>query len=193
MDPTHLDAISRFIYEQGFLKRLPRAGWLVAGVRNPESVAEHSFRAAQVASLLAMMEGGDPGRAALLALFHDSQETRTGDVPYVAHPYVTVAAPAVVTADQTAAFPTPMASNVRELVAEFEAGETTEAQAARDADKLECLVQALEYRAQGNGDTQDWIDTSLSALRTASAKRLAETALEQPPRSWWEHARREAP
>src|SRR6202022_574957 len=35
-----------FLHEIGFLKRLPRTGWLMVGVERPESVAEHSFRAA---------------------------------------------------------------------------------------------------------------------------------------------------
>ena len=33
------------LYEQTIrLKRLPRTGWLLAGVTSPESVAEHVFR-----------------------------------------------------------------------------------------------------------------------------------------------------
>ena len=38
------DRIVEFVYEVGQLKRLPRAGWLFAGVQHPESVAAHSFR-----------------------------------------------------------------------------------------------------------------------------------------------------
>ena len=57
-----------------------------AGVRDPESVAEHSLRVAQLASLIAAIEGAEPGRAALLAVWHDSQETRTGDIPHTDPP-----------------------------------------------------------------------------------------------------------
>jgi 5'-deoxynucleotidase YfbR-like HD superfamily hydrolase len=35
-------------------------------------------------------------------------------------------------------------------VSEYEAGETPEAIFARDADKLECLLQAREYQDQGH-------------------------------------------
>jgi putative hydrolase of HD superfamily len=34
-----------------------------------------------------------------------------------------------------------------------------EAACARDAEKLECLLQAVEHREQGNQPTQAWIDT----------------------------------
>jgi len=180
-----LDAVARLVYEQGYLKRLPRAGWLVAGVPQPESVADHSFPA----GMLAAMEGADPARATLLALWHDTQETRTGDTPYVARAYVATTAPAEVTGAQTAGMPEALRSLVRAVVAEYEAGGTVEALVARDADKLDCLAQALEYRAQGNADTQDWVDTSLAALRTAAGRRLAEALLRQPPRAWWERER----
>ncbi|MFI9630717.1 hypothetical protein [Streptomyces sp. NPDC052042] len=64
-------------------------------------------------------------------------------------------------------------------------GLTAEAAVARDADKFECPVQAVEYREQGYSLTQERIDTSLGALTTASAKTLAEAALSsgQPPGS----------
>lgn len=55
---------------------------------------------------------------------------------------------------------------------------------AKDADKLECLVQAVEYRAQGYSLVQDWIDTSLNSLKTASAQALAEAALTMSPLEW---------
>jgi len=166
-----LDAVARLVYEQGYLKRLPRAGWLVAGVPHPESVADHSFRAGP------------------LALWHDTQETRTGDTPYVARAHWATTAPAEVTGAQTAAMPEALRSLVRAVVAEYEADRTVEALVARDADKLDRLAQALEYRAQGNADTQDWVDTSLAALRTAAGRRLAEALLRQPPRAWWERER----
>ena len=52
-----------------------------------------------------MAEGADPGRTALLCLFHDSQETRIGDVPSVGKGYVKTAPNPEVTADQVADFP----------------------------------------------------------------------------------------
>ena len=75
-------ALAAFGYELGILKRIRRAGWWHAGVRDPESVAEHTMRVAQLAALLAAEEGADPARASFLALWHDTQETRTGDLPH---------------------------------------------------------------------------------------------------------------
>jgi HD domain len=92
-DTTDREAVGvvAFAYEMGVLKRLRRAGWWHVGVRDPESVAEHSLRVAQLAALIASEEGGDPARAAYLGMWHDSQETRIGDIPHSARPYVEVA------------------------------------------------------------------------------------------------------
>ncbi len=78
------DEISAFAYQVGHLSRSPRSGWLLAGVRDPESVAEHSHRAAVLAYIIATMEGADPHRACTLAVFHDLPETRTTDLHSVA-------------------------------------------------------------------------------------------------------------
>ena len=78
-------------------------------------------------------------------------------------------------------------------VAEYEAVETQEARCARDADKLECLLQAREYQEQGHANVQPWIDSSLAALTTASAKQLAHEAMAQNSLDWLERAKRPRP
>jgi putative hydrolases of HD superfamily len=116
------------------------------------------------------MEGADPQRASFLALWHDSQETRTTDLPHLTRGYVTAAANEQVTADQVRPLPAAIADVVSRAVAEYESAETLEARCARDADKLECLLQAREYEDQGYRNIEPWIDSSLASLHTASAK-----------------------
>lgn len=177
-------AVAEFAFELGVLKRMRRAGWWQAGVRDPESVAEHSLRVAQLASILAAIEDAEPGRAALLAVWHDSQETRTGDIPHTARPYLDQRSPEVITADQTAALPDAARRTVQEAVAEYEAQQTPEARCAKDADKLECLIQAIEYRDAGYARVQGWIDSARGGLRTDTARRVADAALRTSPLAW---------
>src|SRR5262245_46382259 len=179
-----LTQLTGFVYEIGLLKRYRRTGWLVAGVRDPESIADHSFRAAVRASIVAAMEGAHPARGALLALFHASQETRLTDIPYLAQAYVKRAANEQVTADQTRGLPLPVSDMIGGSVAEYEDDTSLEARCARDADKLDCLVQAVEYREQGYQNIQPWIDSSLAALRTPSAKKLADEVLRTRSLEW---------
>jgi 5'-deoxynucleotidase YfbR-like HD superfamily hydrolase/biotin operon repressor len=178
-----LSGVAGFLFEAGHLKHLPRAGWLLLGIVQPESVAEHSFRVGVVGVVLAAIEGADPGRTAALALLHDLHETRIGDVPSVGRAYVSTAAPEAVSAHQTAAMPDPVAKTVQDLTAEYEANETIEARLAHDADKVETLLQAIEYQAQGF-DAQAWRETSLAALRTDAGRHLAQAIGAADPR-WW--------
>ncbi|MFD4247976.1 HD family hydrolase [Streptomyces sp. NPDC058525] len=173
-----------FLFEMGVLKNAKRTGWWFTGNNNPESIAEHSFRVGIVGAVLAMMEGVDPAKVALMCLFHDTQETRIGDIPHIGRRYIDAATNETVTADQVSAAHPAVAAGVRRVVGEYENGDSPEAIVAKDADKLECLVQAVEYRAQGYSLVQDWIDTSLSSLKTASAQALAEAALTMSPLEW---------
>ncbi|MBY8341800.1 HD domain-containing protein [Streptomyces sp. KC 17012] len=180
-----LPAVARFLYEAGTLKAAKRTGWWMAGVRDPESVAEHSWRTALIASIIAKLEGADPARAAFLAVWHDSQETRTGDVNHLGKKYTQGEVdPRAITADQVAGFPQELAQAVVEVVAEYEEQESPEAVCARDADKLECMIQGVEYRSQGYGNAQRWIDNSRGRIVTKSGQQLADAVLASGSLDW---------
>jgi putative hydrolase of HD superfamily len=186
----HAAAIIRLAFEAGQLKMLPRAGWLLAGIANPESVAEHSFRVAVLAYAIASAEGADPERAACLGLFHDLPETRTGDIPSAGRPYLRTAAPLTVIEDQVTGLPAALAAHITALVSEHESAKnpdaTIEARCSRDADKLECLLQACEYRARGNTLMQPWIDSMAAAVATRTGTTLAKVAQDLSPSIWWD-------
>ncbi|MEV7940371.1 HD domain-containing protein [Kitasatospora sp. NPDC088264] len=179
-----LTPVARFLFEAGTLKQTKRTGWWMAGVRDPESVAEHSWRTALIASIIAKLEGADPAQTAFLAVWHDSQETRTGDVNHLGKMYAPGADPAAVTADQVGGMPEILASTIRDLVAEYEAKDSPEAVCARDADKLECLIQGVEYKAQGYANAQRWIDNSRGRLTTKTANALADAVLATDSLGW---------
>ena len=178
-----LAGVAAYLFEIGSLKNLPRAGWLRL-MASTESVAEHSFRVGVIGLVLAAIEGADVGRTAALGLLHDSPETRTGDITAIGRAYVTTDPPEDVSVHQTAGMPAAAAKVCQDLVAEYEAGETPESQAARDADKLESLLQAIEYQAQGY-DTTAWQETSVTALRTDAGRQLARAVMAADPHSWW--------
>jgi 5'-deoxynucleotidase YfbR-like HD superfamily hydrolase/biotin operon repressor len=179
-----LAGTAAFLHEMGHLKNLPRSGWLLLGIPQPESVAEHSFRVCITGITLAAMEDADIGRTAALCILHDAHETRIGDVPSVGRAYITTAIPEAVTAHQTSAMPNQAATAVQELVAEYETNKTLEAQLAHDADKIETLLQAVEYGAQGH-DTEAWRETSVAALRTDAGRLLAQAINTSSPHAWW--------
>src|SRR2546430_2932389 len=170
MDDEELQALARYAYEVGHLKRSARTGWWMVGVSDPESVAEDTLRTALLGYLLAEMEGADAARTAVLCLFHDIQETRIGDIPYVGKECLRPADPAEVTADQVRGLPDEAARAVTGAVQEYEAQESLEAQLAHDADRLECLVQARGYEGQGLRHVKPWTGGSHAGVHSVTGK-----------------------
>jgi putative hydrolase of HD superfamily len=177
----------KFLYEMGQLKRVKRSGWWIAGVKDPESVADHTFRTAVIAYLLARLEGVDTGKAVLMALFHDLPETRTNDAHRIVRRYADwrdVDRKAI--GEQSKRLPDEVANQVVSLFEEFEKEVSSEAKVVRDADLLECIVQAREYQALGYHDVADWILNAQVALKTESAKKIAAECLKTEPKDWWQ-------
>ncbi len=181
-----MEAVSNFLYELGLLKRIRRTGWWVAGVRDPESVAEHTFRTAVLGLVLATLEGADPFRTAVMCLIHDLPETRIGDLHRLNRRYLDPeVAESRAFSHQVHPLPEGTAEKLTELFLEFNESATREALVARDADVLECLIQAREYQAQGCSSVTDWIDNAFTQLQTTSARRLAQACMKADPKQWW--------
>ena len=72
--------VINFLIEVSKLKETPRTGWVLRKVRNPETIAEHSFRLAILSWLLAEKADLNVKRAIKIALFHDLCEVYAGDV-----------------------------------------------------------------------------------------------------------------
>ena len=152
MNHSDLRPTAAYLYEVGQLKHSRRSGWWLAGVSDPESVAEHSFRTAIIGYILAQLEGADPNRTALLCLFHDLPETRTGDIPTLAKHYVTASNDVDIAEDQLSGLQSDAAGALLGVFKDYVNRTSREAIVAHDADKIECLIQAREYQLQGFHD-----------------------------------------
>ncbi|WEV26255.1 HD domain-containing protein [Streptomyces sp. 71268] len=183
-DDQHAKGSVSYLMEMGALKRGKRSGWWIAGVKDPETIAEHSFRVAVVGAVLAMMEGADPAKVALLCTFHDTQETRVGDIPWIGRRYLTAAKNEDVTRDQLAEAHPAVAAGIQAVVEEYEHGDSLEVLVAHDADKLECMIQGLEYVEQGYSNAREWVDSTRAKLKTASAIELANAAQNMSSVDW---------
>ncbi len=191
----------RFVRAIGRLKTLRRQGWIDRGVREPESVADHSFRLALMAWVLAQRRPDlDATRAMLLALVHDVAEAIAGDrTPFDAalqagaepavlfrqRPVYDPEAEARKTAAERAALrelaallPEPVGERLIEAWEEYEAAQTPEARFVRQLDKLETVLQALEYRErQPDLIIDSFILGALDEVTDRSLRELLEQAL----------------
>ncbi|GHO59288.1 HD domain-containing protein [Ktedonobacter robiniae] len=184
-----LNGIINYLYEVGLLKHQKRTGWWRMMVKDPESVAEHSHRAAVIGYILASLEEGvNAERVAVLCLFHDTSETRTGDLSWLNQRYIAGAKEGERKAilEQTAQLPQVIAQKVVALSEEFNSRVSREAQLAKDADLLECLLQCREYAMQGYVKAQSWADMCYAGLRTETAQNLARECLIADPGQWFE-------
>jgi putative hydrolase of HD superfamily len=177
-----MDRVANFLFEVGMLKRTPRTGWQFLG-SGDESVAEHVFRTALIAYVLAQLTGDvDPDRVLRMALFHDLPEARTGDLNYMNQKYVR-ADEAKAADDMTAGLP--FGADIRGSIAEFAGQATPEAVLVKDADNLEMLLQLKEHHDVGNRNAEEWIPFTLRRLRTDAARDLAQRILEGDSSAWW--------
>ncbi len=177
-----MESIVNFLFEVGMLKRTPRSGWQFLG-SGGESVAEHSFRTAMIAFVLARLDGTvDTDRVLRMALVHDLPEARTGDLNYMNQKYVVADERR---AAEEMARSVPIGAELLELLQEFWAQETAEAIIARDADSLEMLLALKEQLDTGNAQAEDWFNPALARLKTEAAKTLAQQALAGNCADWW--------
>ncbi len=177
-----LKPIADFLFEVGMLKRTPRSGFQFLG-SGGETVAEHSLRCAVIGYTLAKMNGAiSTDRVALMCLFHDLVEARTGDLNYVNKRYVTADEESAVN-DMTAGLP--FGEEIRNLTREFNERRTVESLYANDADQLEMILELKELGDLGNRYASEWISAAVKRLRTDDGRRLARSILNTDFSGWW--------
>ncbi len=178
---ARLGRIADFFFEAGMLRRTPRSGWPFLG-QGKENVAEHSFRTAAMAFVLARLAGADPWRCCAMALFHDFHEARTADLNYVHQRYAET--------DERRALAdaldgTGLEADLLGLFDEFEARESPEAKLAKDADQLDLAFNLKAELDRGCAFAREWLASALQRLRTDEARQAAEAMLRVDHNRWW--------
>lgn len=185
---TETDNIINFLAEAGQLKRVKRSGWWVAGIKDPESVADHCFRCAVLGYLLAKMEHADPFKVLMMTLFNDIHEARINDLHKVGHRYIDFKSAEKKTfKEQIKLLPKKMRGEYSSLREEYDLQRSKEALVARDADILECILQAREYYNSGFTQTKSFMSPGKKHLKTKSAQRLFKRILAWDNTEWWLH------
>ncbi len=153
MDDDDLAGFYRFIEAAGALKDTLRSARTVAG--RTESVAEHSWRLALMAALLAPREPGlDPLEVVKLCLVHDLGEAISGDVPAIAQGGEPDRAARERRDLDTLAEPAPTAvrAELLRLYDDYAGARTAEAAFVKALDKLETLMTHAQGANPGDFD-----------------------------------------
>ncbi len=135
------------------LDRIPRAGYVLRGVTDPESVAAHSHFVALLALLVLDAHPGLADRDTVLgmALLHDLPEALLMDIPMpVADAHLKAAkveAELSIGNQMLAAFP----EKYRRWLAELAEAVTVEARLVRGLDKLQMMIKIVMYQREHRG------------------------------------------
>lgn len=161
----------------GKLKRLPRTGWVDRNIHDPESVAEHSYRMALLAMVLAPTLSFDVTKTMKLALVHDLAEAEIGDI-------VTVRGTEIVgdIVEKRAKELKAMQGiaqlldihKLEALFSEYIEQSSPEARLVKQLDRLEMLIQAYEYESEQKVDLEEFFATTRHELKGGELEDLLE-------------------
>ncbi|GAB4820545.1 hypothetical protein N2152v2_007591 [Parachlorella kessleri] len=159
------------------LKTTKRTGWVRRNIQGPESIADHSYRM----GLMAMLVQGtkyDYGKCLKLSLVHDVAESIVGDIT----PHCGVSdedkfaqeAAAVKRIKEMLGGSSLAGAEIEELWHEYEEAATPEANLVKDFDKVEMILQALEYEQAQRITLQEFFDSTAGKWRTEIGRSWAE-------------------
>lgn len=168
-----MEKLINFFIDIGKLKKMPRRGWVLNRIKNPENIASHIFRAAVIGWLLGERKGGlNIERLLKIALVHDLCEVYAGDTtPYDSvlprnkkkrealmktWPRFPILQKRKIAMKKykkekkgleklIAKLPPDFKDEIKNLWIDYEKGLTPEGRFFRQADRMDNFLQALEY------------------------------------------------
>ncbi|CAL5059953.1 unnamed protein product [Urochloa decumbens] len=158
------------------LKTTKRAGWVKRGVQGPESVADHMYRMGVMALVAADLPGVDRDRCVKMAIVHDIAEAIVGDItPSDNVPKEEKSRMEKEALDHMCELlgGGPRAQEIRELWMEYENNASLEAKVVKDFDKIEMILQALEYEKEQGRDLEEFFQSTAGKFQTDIGKAWA--------------------
>ncbi len=180
-----LSRLANFFFETGILQNLKRSGNIFLG-SGEQTVASHIFRVVIIGYVMSKIMNADSYKVILMCLFHDIEETRTGDLNYLQQMYIK--------SDDERALKDllnglPIKDEIETILKEYAKLETLEAKIAKDADSLELILFLKEQLDKGNPQAQNWINSARKRLITETAKELCVEIENGRYYNWWYNMR----
>ena len=147
-----INALITLLNRAGVLKQVKRTGWVLEGVKDAESVADHTWR---MSLLIALLTPKTLNKEKLLEMniIHDLGEIGVGDIKWEIGKKV-IGDEDVKQKDEMATMKAIFGNysdgkKYIQLLQEFNEQKTPEAKFLKQIDNLEMTLQALEYEQQG--------------------------------------------
>lgn len=197
------ETILNYLLSLARMKMIPRSGWISHGIalQDVESVADHSFSTCAVSLLLADLElrrgmRVNVERVLRLAVLHDMSESLTFDISKEYLHYLGKRGEAIKRELEHAAWKNIVNSlkepNLRRsyvsLQKEFEEERSLESRLVHAADRLDILLQVIEYFERGYPESllaDLWKGTNLKlrSLGIPSARKMQRILIQKAKRS----------
>ncbi|KAL3331737.1 hypothetical protein AABB24_032378 [Solanum stoloniferum] len=158
------------------LKTTKREGWVRRGVNNPESIADHMYRMGVMALIAADLPGVDRDKCVKMAIVHDIAEAIVGDIT----PADGVPKDEKSRRERAALEDMckllgggSRAKEISDLWMEYEENSSLEAKVVKDFDKVEMILQALEYENEQGKDLEEFFQSTAGKFQTEVGKAWA--------------------
>lgn len=170
----------KFIQQVMGLKELKRTGWLSKDISNPESIADHSFGVAMLALTVPLPKGINREKLIKMALIEELGEIEIGDIVWERGVHINLEKKRkqINSEKKTVNKLFDIIDNekLKNLLLEYLEQKTKTARFLKELDKLEMVLQALEYEKKVHPSklNEFWIN----ADKYIKDKRLREYFLE---------------
>lgn len=158
------------------LKTTKRTGWVNHGIQNAESIADHMYRMAAMALIVADVSGINRDRCVKMAIVHDIAEAIVGDItPSDGIPKEEKSRREREALDEMCKLlgGGVRAAEIRELWNEYENNSSPEANMVKDFDKVELILQALEYETEHGKILDEFFESTTGKFQTDVGKAWA--------------------
>ncbi|XP_071926317.1 uncharacterized protein [Coffea arabica] len=158
------------------LKTTKRKGWINHGIKGSESIADHMYRMALMALIASDLPGVNRERCIKIAIVHDIAEAIVGDI---------TPSDGVPKAEKSRLEQAALnemceilgggirAEEIKELWEEYENNSSLEANLVKDFDKVEMILQALEYETEHGKVLDEFYLSTAGKIQTEIGKSWA--------------------
>lgn len=168
--------VLKFLIKVGKLKKIKRTGWIREGIKDPESVAEHSFRLIVLSMIFAPILKVNQEKLIKMAIVHDLGETEIGDL-VVDRGGLKDLILRQKRENKEEKIIREMFKGLEEysdLFKEIVERKTKESQILWELDKLETSVQAYEYEKEQKINLSEFIENAASYMKEPKLKEILE-------------------
>ncbi|KMT03517.1 hypothetical protein BVRB_8g191950 isoform A [Beta vulgaris subsp. vulgaris] len=158
------------------LKTTKRTGWVKRDVQNPESISDHMYRMGLMALISSDIPGVNRDKCVKMAIVHDIAEAIVGDIT----PCDGISKMEKNRREKEALDHMcnvlgggSRAKEIYALWMEYEESSSLEAKIVKDFDKVEMILQALEYEKEQGKDLEEFFESTAGKFQTDTGKAWA--------------------